>query len=360
VFVAERLAARPDAAQIRGRHAGYYRALAGQADRPLRSTGQNQWLDRLGAEAGNLAAAVRWDLAHDPSQLPHMFRILWPFWSLRENLTEARAWVDQLLPTAGSLDPQARAELLWTAAMTANRTGDAAAALAASQRLAPLLARIDDPYLRALSRLAIGWTSNSAGDPDGAMRQESVALEEFLGQDEPYWTATAALSIGSLQAAIGRDGDAARSLSQARDLADQFSYHWPATWSRVQLGTLSAFRGRLDQARNLLDEALDLSLATRSTSLVAVCLAAHARLAFGQGDLEQAALLEGAANGLRRRADLRAWPMLRPTETELMTKLRQALGTDRLDQVLSAGSHLNQQQAVAAVQDRRGTPAQTS
>jgi predicted ATPase len=359
-FVTERLAARPDTDQIHRRHAGYYQALTGQADRPLRSTGQNQWLDRLAAEAGNLAVAVRWHLAHEPSQLPHMFRVLWPFWSLRENLTEARAWVDQLLPAAGSLDPHARAELLWTAAMTANRTGDAAAALAATQRLAPLLAHIDDPYLRTLSRLAIGWTSMTAGDPDDAIRQESVSLEELRGQEEPYWTATAALSVGSLQAAIGRDDDAARSLSQARDLADRFSYHWPATWSRVQLGTLAAFRGQLDQARNLLDEALDLSLATRSTSLVAVCLAAHARLAFGQGDLEQAALLEGAANGMRRRADLRAWPMLRPTEAELMTKLRQALGTDRLDQVLSAGSHLNQRQAVAAVQDRRGTTVQTS
>jgi predicted ATPase len=195
-FVAEQLAARPDSAHIHRRHADYYRALAGQADRPLRSIGQNQWLDRLGAEAGNLAAAARWHLAHDPGQLPYMFRVLWPFWSLRDHLTEARAWVDQLLPTAGSLDPQARAELLWTAAMTANRTGDAAAALAASQRLEPLLAHIDDPYLRALSRLAIGWTSMTAGDPDDAIRQESVSLEELHGQDEPYWTATAALSVG--------------------------------------------------------------------------------------------------------------------------------------------------------------------
>ena len=35
-FVAERLAARPDAAEVGRRHAGYYRALAEQADRPLR------------------------------------------------------------------------------------------------------------------------------------------------------------------------------------------------------------------------------------------------------------------------------------------------------------------------------------
>ncbi|HXZ76875.1 MAG TPA: hypothetical protein VEH31_39220, partial [Streptosporangiaceae bacterium] len=358
-FVAEQLAARPDAAQIHGRHASYYQALAGQADRPLRSVGQNQWLERLEAEEGNLAAAVRWYLAHDPSQLPHMFRVLWPFWSLRDHLAEARAWVGQLAPAADSLDPQAQAELLWTAAVTANQVGDAAAALAASQRLPPLLAHIDDPYLHAVSGLAMGWTSMT-GDPDRAIRQVLVALEELRGQDEPYWTATAVLSVGSFQVATGRDDDAVRHLSQAHEMADEFSYHWLATWSRVQLGTLAALRGRLDQARSRLDEALDLSLATRSTSFVALCLAAHARLAFAQGDLEQTALLEGAADGLRRRADLRAWPMLRPTETELTTKLRQALGADQLDQMFTAGSQLNQQQAVAVIRGRRDTHVQTS
>jgi len=244
--------------------------------------------------------------------------------------------------------------------VTANQAGDRAAALAASQRLAPLLAHIDDPYLRAVSGMAMGWASMIAGDADGAIQQVSVSLEELRGQDEPYWTVTAVLSVGSFQAIIGRDDDAVRHLSQARELADRFSYHWPATWSRVQLGTLHALRGRLDQARSLLDEALDLSLTTRSTSFVVLCLAAQARLAFGHSDFEQTALLEGAADGLRRRVGLRAWPMLRPTETEVMTKLRQVLGAHRLDQMFSAGSRLNQQQAVAAVQGRRGARAQTS
>ena len=61
-FVAERLAARPDAADVGRRHACYYQAMAEQADRPLRTAGQGQWLERLQAEAGNLAAAVRWYL----------------------------------------------------------------------------------------------------------------------------------------------------------------------------------------------------------------------------------------------------------------------------------------------------------
>jgi hypothetical protein len=97
-FAAERLAARPDAAEIQIRHAGYYRDLAKQADRPLRGAGQNEWLEILQAEAGNLAAAVRWYLAHDPAPLPNLFRALYPWWSLWDHQAEAWPWVDQLLP----------------------------------------------------------------------------------------------------------------------------------------------------------------------------------------------------------------------------------------------------------------------
>ena len=85
---------------------------------------------------------MRWYLAHDPGPLPHLFRVLWLFWSQRDLEREAWSWVEQLLPAAGTLDPQARAELAWAAAVLAVDVGDDAAALAARQRLAPLLAGI--------------------------------------------------------------------------------------------------------------------------------------------------------------------------------------------------------------------------
>ena len=66
----------PTPTEIGRRHAGFYRALAEQADRPLRGPGRSEWLERLQAEAGNLAAAVRWYLAHDRGPLPHLFRVL--------------------------------------------------------------------------------------------------------------------------------------------------------------------------------------------------------------------------------------------------------------------------------------------
>jgi predicted ATPase/class 3 adenylate cyclase len=352
-FVAERLAGRPDAAEIGRRHAGYYRALAERADRPLRSAGHSGLLDRLQAEAGNLAAAVRWYLGKDPAPLPHLFRVLWSFWFLREHMAEARGWVDQLLPTAGSLGPQARAELMWTAAVTANEVGDDAAALAARRHLEPLLETIDDPFLRAVGLLAMAWTSPITGDYAGARREASASLAQLRGQDEPFWTAQASADLGAVETAVGRYDDALRHLREMRDLAERFDYPWLAAWSQVLMGAAAIAQGRLDQARGLLDEALDQGLAANITSSVTLGLIAFARLALADGDPGRAALLAAAAEGLRQRAGLQAWPVLRRGEAELVAQIREALGADRFGQLSAAGARLTQQEAVAAARNRR-------
>jgi predicted ATPase/class 3 adenylate cyclase len=353
-FVAERLAARPDVAEVERRHAGYYRALAEQADRPLRGAGHGEWVVRLEAEAGNLAAAVRWYLAHDRAPLPRLFRVLWRFWELRDHLGEVRAWAGQLLPTADTLDPQARAELLWTAAATGVEEGDDQAALSARQRLRPLLDGIRDPFLRALCQQALAWTATIGGDLDGALREASASLGEFRGQDEPFWTASAALTLGSLETTAGRQDDALGHLTEARDLAGRSDNPWIAAMSRVGLGVLALVRGRAEEARALLDEALGLSLAAHSTRSVTLCLAAFARLALVESNPERAALVAGAVEGLRRRAGLRAWPMLRRGEADLVAQVRQALGADHFDQVFATGARLTQREAVAAAGNHRG------
>jgi predicted ATPase len=358
-FVTQRLAARPDADQVGRRHAGYYRGLAERADRPLRGVGLGEWLERLDAEAGNLAAAVRWYMDHDRGPVPHLFRALWLFWVQQDFEREARSWIKQLLPDAGTLNPQARAELAWTAAVTAIDIGDYAAALEASQRLAPLLAGIADPFLHAASQLALAWTLPITGDFDGTLRQAAVALQELRGQDEPVFTAMAAFTAGSVETTLGRYDDALGHLHEARDLAGRAGGHWIAAAPRVQLGILDVLRGRPDEARPLLEEALDRSLATRSTPFVTLCLVAYAWLAFAEDDPERAARLEGAADGLRRRVGLPAWPHLQRVEADLVAQIRQRLGAGRFGQAFAAGSRLTQQEAVAAVRDRNGTGTQT-
>jgi len=204
----------------------------------------------------------------------------------------------------------------------------------------------------------MAWTSPITGDFDGALKEVSASLAELRGQDEPFFTAMAAFTAGAAETALGRPDGALQHLAVMRDLADRFGYTWLTASAQLQLGGLAIRQGRLDQARELLDEALDLSLAIRIIRNVTLCLAAFAHLAFAEGDPERAALLAGAAEGLRRRAGFSTWPMLRQGEAELAAQIRQALGDDRFGQAFAAGSRLSQQEAVAAIRDQPGNRAQ--
>jgi len=270
---------------------------------------------------------------------------------------EARAWIGQLLPTAGALDPQARAELLLTATVTAVEVGDDPTALAARERLASLLEGIDDPFLLALYQQALAWSAAIVDDLDGALREASASLSGLRGQDEPVWTALAGLTLGGLETALGRYDDALGHLTEMRDLTKQFGDAWPAAYSWVYLGALALAQDRLQEAKALLDEALGLSLTGQSTRSVTLCLAAFAQWALAAGDPEWAALLAGAVEGLRRRAGVRAWAIQRQGEAELVAQARQALGADRFDQVFAAGIPFTQRAAVAAARDRHSASA---
>jgi tetratricopeptide (TPR) repeat protein len=206
----------------------------------------------------------------------------------------------------------------------------------------------------------MAWSLPIAGDLDGALQEVTASLDELQGQDEPVFTAIAAFGAGSLETALGRHDDASQHLREALDLAQRFGGDWLAAGCQAELGILEVLHGRLDQARTLLDQALDLSLAGRSIPFVTLCLAAHAWLALAEGGPERAALLEGAAEGLRRRVGLPTWPLLRRVEADLVAQVRQRLGAGRFDQAFSAGSALTQREAVAIVRERRDTGTQAS
>jgi hypothetical protein len=70
-------------------------------------------------------------------------------------------------------------------------------------------------------------------------------------------------------------------------------------------------------------------------------------------DPVRAALLAGAADGLRRRAGLQAWPMIRRGEAELAAQIREALGAERFAEEFAAGTRLDRQAAVTAAHGYR-------
>ena len=211
-----------------------------------------------------------------------------------------------------------------------------------------------------MARLAFAWIRANGGDEEGALRDGLDSVELLRAHDEPYWTGVAGVSVAGREIATGRYEDARRHLLESRELADRFGYDWLAAWSRTQLATLAVASGELNEARALLDEGLGLSLTIHSTRNVSQILVGFARLALAARDPERAARLAAAAEGLRERCGHRQWPALRRGEDELRTRIREALGPDRFEDVFAAGTELTQREAIAVARDLHAAGAPSS
>ena len=325
------------------------------ADGP--AEGHAGWAQRLRTEEGNLGAAIRWFFAHDVTPLPHIFVVLcqnnWLFWQMRDRMSEGRAWIQELLLRADALDPRAQAELLLISAVTAVEVGDDESAQAAVEAIERVDGRVDDPYVESATQLADSWILPIVDDLDGALQAAVTALEGFREQVDPFM-AWAALTVGLLEMSLGQYDAARQHLSEANELGGRFGNRWLESGARTQLASLAVRAGRFDEARAELMASVDASQGhALSTQTVTFSLVAYAQLALAEGDGRRAAKALGAADGLRRRAGLRAWPSMRRMEGELDARVAQEIDPDVFEDAFAAGSVLDQREAVALVRGDR-------
>jgi predicted ATPase len=353
-FSAELLSASSSSSAVEQRHAAYFREFAESTVWPLPD--ETAWAERLQTEEGNLRRAIRWFFTNDIAALPHLFRLLWRYWMLRDRMAEGRAWIDELLARETSLDDEGRAEVWLTSATTASEVGDDDAAAIAARELEHLQGRIEDRYLQSAMQMALSWVLPVVDDLDGAKRAASMSLQGFREQDEPMMEVNVVFTLGLLEMAMGSFDAAHQHLSEVYDSRKQFGDHWLASVACALLGSLAVEAGRLDEARVLLDEALQRSLdMERSTRMATFCLVAYAELTLATGEPQQSALALGAVDGLRARTGLRPWPLVRPGETRLLAGVREALPPQQFQDAFAAGFHLSRQDAVAIMRGNAAT-----
>jgi predicted ATPase len=346
-LAAERLAAGDAGADVAQRHAAYFAELVADATWPAER--QVEWADRLSVEEENLRGAIRWHFAHDVSPLPHMFRVLWLFWQMRDRMTEGRQWIDELRPRADSLDEHAWAEVLFTWAVTAVEVGDDASALEAIEAIERLDEPVDDPSLQSALQLAISWTVPIRDDFDGALTAASDALVGFRQRDEPF-VAFAELTVGMLEMTLGRADRARPHLEQVNELGTRYGNNWLEASGRTQLASLAVGAGDLDTARTLLLRSAEAIDETHlSTLTLTFALVTTAQLALADGDTLRAATALGAAHGLRQRAGVTAWPLIRRREGQLTELVRESTDPATYEAAFSEGAGLNARAALAYV-----------
>jgi len=347
-IAAELLAARSDRDEVERRHAEHYRdfvvGMEWPGDRHL------EWAGRIRVEEENIRAAVQWFLDHDVAPLPHLFRSLWLYWQLLDQMPEGRAWIDELLARVDSFEAQSKVEVLLTSAMTAVEVGDDQTALAAAAAIDDLDEPIDDPFLAGSLHLVLGWIRPIEGDDEGALRASIAAYETYLANGEPVGASGAAMSAGMLSMNLGRIDEARHHFAEVERLGGTTGNNWLQEGRLTQLALLEIAAGDLDEARRLVVASVAPDdLAMLNTNTLAFALVAFATLAMAEQRPSDAARALGAAAGLRGRVGVKAWPSARRNEAALEAQVREALGTSAYETAFAEGNVLDQADAVAMI-----------
>lgn len=97
-FAREALLASGEQSDAERAHAAYYLTLAEQATQQLSGPEQSQWLECLGGERANWEAALAWAIeARNADWGLRLVAALGPYWYVRGETREGRAWLERML-----------------------------------------------------------------------------------------------------------------------------------------------------------------------------------------------------------------------------------------------------------------------
>jgi predicted ATPase/DNA-binding CsgD family transcriptional regulator len=293
----ERLEEAGEAAHIREQHAGYYLAVAEEAEPELKGEGQVAWLERLETEHDNLRVAMAWLLERGESEVAaRLGWALWLFWGIRTHLAEGRRSMERALSARGSvaMSASARAKALFVAGMMANYQGDHLSAEPLVQESLRLFNELEDKVGTAYALSNAGYVALGKGRYQQAIAVIEKAADLFLEQGEKWG---AAIELGFLAVAWRNQGDherARRLAERALAISREIGERQATTSALYTLAILAQTEGEDERARNLLEEGLRLSAELGNEADVAHCLEGLASMYGAEGKIVRAARLWGA------------------------------------------------------------------
>jgi predicted ATPase/DNA-binding CsgD family transcriptional regulator len=293
----ERLEEAGEAAHIREQHAGYYLAVAEEAEPELKGEGQVAWLERLETEHDNLRVAMAWLLERGESEVAaRLGWALWLFWGIRTHLAEGRRSMERALSARGSvaMSASARAKALFVAGMMANYQGDHLSAEPLVQESLRLFNELEDKVGTAYALSNAGYVALGKGRYQQAIAVIEKAANLFLEQGEKWG---AAIELGFLAVAWRNQGDherARRLAERALAISREIGERQATTSALYTLAILAQTEGEDERARNLLEEGLRLSAELGNEADVAHCLEGLASMYGAEGKIVRAARLWGA------------------------------------------------------------------
>lgn len=347
-----------EADRARTAHAAFYLDLAERAAPGYQGGEQVAWLDRAERDAANLAAAVEWWLeCGDADRAGRMAWALWLFWWLRGHLRRGRRLAETALQHEMSAPVRVRVTL--TAASMAFAQGDVEHSGRRWREAGELAAADDDVEGLAYATAGQGLAALGSGSADRAEPFFVAALDlagragtwgaEWVAALTHVWLGTVRLVSGDPAGAVPH---IRRGLASARRRGDRLATY-VALFGLVQAALAE---DRPAAARAHLEEGIELSEQTGDLANLAFFVESLAVVEETDGAPERAAVLLGAAQGLRDRVGSEVYGYYLPDpalRARAEAGARAVLGDDAVAESLAAGAALGVP-AVLALALRRG------
>jgi predicted ATPase/DNA-binding SARP family transcriptional activator len=388
-YAIERLADSGDIQATERRHACFYHALAERAELELRGPRQNEWLQQLDAEYGNLQAALDWSARSGEVEVGlGLASKLWRFWEIRGYLTDTRRRLELLLSltdpddvsagraagefclgelaffqgdyrTAHDLFSEA-AELhhnlnddcglghsIYGLAMIAQATGNYQAARDLTAESQAAFHRAGNDWGEAMAFQGLGQSAHLLGDSATAraLFEEGLRRSRRLGDQR-----NVAIFVGCL-ARLARDQghyrEAHRFFTESLAIHRQLGDAWGIPFWLSHLGLIAQRQGDHEGARRRFVEALTVRRETADRAGLAASLECFAGLAVEQSRYADAAWLLAAAATLRPEAGARSFFAEHAAHEQHMAAARAALDPVTFEAAPREGRSMPIEQAFA-------------
>ena len=346
-YAAERLAAMPEAEQVRGAHAAAFLALVETDGRPHAGLARKEWLEQVDAEHNNIRAALSWYRQHEPPAALRLAASMSAFWSLRGHHTEGRQRLGELLNLVSS-SSMVRVSALNGASWLAIDQGDYARAADMLRESIGLSQALGDTVGEAIATVYLGRCTMSTGRiAEGAPDVERAVALVSETADGPaiafttFYSGLVALLTGQLETACGL-------FTRSAAMAAELGRAPLSARARLMLGFPLLDLGELSAARTALAEGFRMSTDVGDRWFVQLGLGGFVGLAAKTGRPRLALRLAGAAAAYR---DMNEFSMPEPMEeivdrwlAPVRAKTGRAAG-----RLLAEGRKLSPEEAVGLV-----------
>lgn len=345
-FAFETLEAQGRLEEMRRRHAEFFMNLGVTAEPLLQTAGSDVWLARLEEEHDNLRAAMNWSLVNDPETAIRLAVAVRNYWLVHSHLTEGFGWLKAASETGFDPPPELRFKLLNGLGLAARFRGDFATARRAYEAGLKAGEEAGDKHGTALSNRGLGLVAMQQGDLAAARSHFDAGLSISRELGDKYGIAMSLSFLGDLARTEGRYADARPEFEEAVGLFRELQNRTAVSDALNNLGAAKVCLGEPDEAAANFAEALRSARELSNRITISCSIDGFAAIATEHGEYQRAALLSGAADGIRDLVGYKIEPAEAGFRDHYLSKLTAALPADELTPLTEEGRRMPLNEAV--------------